>query len=139
MELLMMLSAQWHGEFVADLASERSWLGEFEVVGVARRALADQTGLGGDKGKMSFVPLANGLEYGFDQLQFGRLGCLANFRFFPNGSQLRWWWAGQIEAVQHPLVGYLHRARVLSCQCVLCSQVPVRPDCKAFVILELMD
>ena len=70
----MMLSAQWHGEFVADLASERSWLDEFEVVGVARRALADQTRLGCDKGEMGFVPLANGLRYGLDQLRFGRVG-----------------------------------------------------------------
>src|SRR4051812_18041516 len=97
MELLMMLSAQWHGEFVADLASERSGLGEFEVVGVARRALADQTRLGCDKGKMGFVPFANSLRYGLDQLQLERLGFSANFRFFTNASRkLRWCWAGEI-------------------------------------------
>ena len=45
MQLLMVLSAEWNGIFVAYFPSERSRLGEFEVVGVARRALADQARL----------------------------------------------------------------------------------------------
>ena len=32
MKLSMMVSTQWHSEFVADLASERSWLREFEMM-----------------------------------------------------------------------------------------------------------
>ena len=37
----MMFTAQWHGEFVADLASERSRLRKFEMMRITRRALTD--------------------------------------------------------------------------------------------------
>ena len=58
----MMAPAQWHSEFVADLASQRSRLGKFEVVGIARTALADKTGLGCDERQMGFVSFAHGLD-----------------------------------------------------------------------------
>ena len=45
MQLFVMLTAQWDGKLVTDLAPERSRLSKFEVVGIARRALADQAGL----------------------------------------------------------------------------------------------
>ena len=58
----MMFTAEWHGKFVADLASERSRLGKFEMMGIARRALADQAGLRCHKREMGLVALAAGLE-----------------------------------------------------------------------------
>ncbi len=42
MQLLMVLTAERHGEFVADLASKRSGLREFQVVGITGQPLADQ-------------------------------------------------------------------------------------------------
>jgi hypothetical protein len=56
MQILVMVTAERDGKFVADLASERSRLGKFEVVGVAGRALADNTGLGRNEGEVGFVP-----------------------------------------------------------------------------------
>jgi hypothetical protein len=46
MQIVMMLTAQRHSEFVAYFPSQRLGLRKFEVVGVARCALADRTGLG---------------------------------------------------------------------------------------------
>ncbi len=51
----MMIPAQWHGEFVADLASERSGLCKFEMMRIAGRALADQAGLCRDECEMDLV------------------------------------------------------------------------------------
>ena len=62
MQLLMMLTAERHGKFVADLAPERSRLGKFEMMGIAGRALADQAGLRCDKREMGLVALAAGFE-----------------------------------------------------------------------------
>jgi hypothetical protein len=45
----MMVAAERHGEFVANLATERSGLCEFQMMGIARRALTDQAGLRGDE------------------------------------------------------------------------------------------
>ena len=55
MQLMMMVTAERHREFVADLASEGSGLGEFQMMGIARRALADQAGLRGDERQMGLV------------------------------------------------------------------------------------
>jgi hypothetical protein len=44
-QVMMVLAAQWHGEFVADLASEGSGLREFEMVGIAWRTPTDEAGL----------------------------------------------------------------------------------------------
>ena len=55
MELLMMLSAQWHGKFVADLAPEGSRLGKFQMVRITGRAMADQTRLRGNERPIGFV------------------------------------------------------------------------------------
>jgi hypothetical protein len=38
----MMLAAQWHGELVADFAAQRARLRKFQVVRVARRAVAEE-------------------------------------------------------------------------------------------------
>ena len=54
-QLIMVLAAERHGEFVADLAAERPGLGKFQVMGVARAALADETRLRADKGEMGLV------------------------------------------------------------------------------------
>ena len=51
----MVLAAERHGEFVADLAAERPGLGKFQVMGVAGTALADETGLRADKDEMDLV------------------------------------------------------------------------------------
>ena len=56
MQVEMVISAQWYGEFVADLASERARLGKFQVMRIAGRASADKTRLGSDESKMSLVP-----------------------------------------------------------------------------------
>ena len=60
-QIPVMFSAQGDGKFVADLASERSRLGKFEMMGIARRALADQAGLRCHKREMGLVALAAGL------------------------------------------------------------------------------
>src|SRR5438045_7822517 len=57
----MMLATQRHGEFIAPWASERSGLGKFQVVGIARRPLADEAGLAGHKSAMGFVALSDRL------------------------------------------------------------------------------
>ena len=61
-QIPVMFSAQGDGKFVADLAPERSRLGEFEMMGIARRALTDQAGLRCDEGEMGLVALAAGLR-----------------------------------------------------------------------------
>jgi len=45
MQLTMVAAAQWHREFIADLAPKGRMLGESQVVGVARCSAADQAGL----------------------------------------------------------------------------------------------
>jgi hypothetical protein len=55
-QLVVVLAAERHGEFVADLAAERSGLRKFQVMGVARTALADETRLRSDEGEMGLVP-----------------------------------------------------------------------------------
>src|SRR5260370_23700548 len=45
MQLLMVLATQRHGKFVADLAPKRPRLGKLQMMRVARRALANETGL----------------------------------------------------------------------------------------------
>jgi hypothetical protein len=57
----VMAAAQWHGEFVADLAAQRPRLGEAQVVWIGRRAAADQTRLPGDKPQVLLVAVALGL------------------------------------------------------------------------------
>ena len=51
-QIPMMLTAQGHGELVTDLASEGSWLRKFQVMGIAGRALADETWLRRDEGEI---------------------------------------------------------------------------------------
>jgi hypothetical protein len=72
MQLLMMLAAEWDRKFVADLASERSRLGKFEVVRIARLAPADQARLRGDKPQMGLIPPSDGFSERPDQVAVGR-------------------------------------------------------------------
>jgi hypothetical protein len=58
MQLLMVVAAQRHGELVADLASERSRLREFQVVGITWNATADQAGLRCDEREVGLVAAA---------------------------------------------------------------------------------
>ena len=62
MQLLMMFAAEWDRKFVADLASERSRLGKFEVVRIARLAPADQARLRGDKPQMGLISPSDGFS-----------------------------------------------------------------------------
>ena len=57
-QLLMMRAAQGHGKFVTDLTAERSRLCEFEMVGIAGRLLADETGLVAHECEVRLVALA---------------------------------------------------------------------------------
>src|SRR5690242_9331561 len=49
----MMSPAEWDRELVADSSAERSLLRKAQMMGIARLASADQTGLLGDKAKCS--------------------------------------------------------------------------------------
>ncbi len=51
----MVQAAEWDGEFVADLATERALLGEAQMMRVNRSASADQAGASCDKPQMSLV------------------------------------------------------------------------------------
>jgi hypothetical protein len=62
MPLLIMFAAEWDRKFVADLAPERSRLGKFEVVRIARLAPADQARLRGDKPQMGLIPPPDGFS-----------------------------------------------------------------------------
>ena len=44
-QFVVVLAAERHGEFVADLAAEGSGLREFEMMGIARRTLTDEAWL----------------------------------------------------------------------------------------------
>lgn len=67
-QLVMMVPAQRHGKFVADLTSQGFGLGELEMVGVTRRALADQTGLRRNEGQMFLAAMAHRLDERADGL-----------------------------------------------------------------------
>lgn len=61
MKFPMMQTAHRNGEAVTDLASHRSLLGEFDVVGVRRGTAADEAGPGGNKPEVITVALRDGL------------------------------------------------------------------------------
>jgi hypothetical protein len=58
MHRTMMSATEWHRELIADLAAERTGLGESEVVGVRRLAAAHETRLLGDIAKVLPVAIA---------------------------------------------------------------------------------
>ena len=60
-QLAMMDTANWNRELVADLAAERAWLGEAQVVGICGRTAAHQAGLGGDELAVVLVAQTDGL------------------------------------------------------------------------------
>ena len=60
MQFKMMAAAQGNGEFIADLATECAALGKAQVMGVARRTPADQTGLLRHKAHMTAIAMRRG-------------------------------------------------------------------------------
>jgi hypothetical protein len=71
MQLLVMGAAQRDGELVADLATQGARLGELQVVGIARRLLADEAGLFADKQQVGLAALAGWL-FGMGEPCLGR-------------------------------------------------------------------
>ena len=55
----MVFATQRHRELVADLASQRFRLGEFQMMGIAGRSLADEAWLCGDENEMRLVSSAD--------------------------------------------------------------------------------
>ena len=72
MQLQMMITAEWHGKFVADLPPKRPGLGKFEMMGITWRASTDDTGLRGNECEMGLTTLPNILGQRKDQLRFIR-------------------------------------------------------------------
>jgi hypothetical protein len=76
-KLMMVLAAQWDGEFIAYLSSQRLGLGKLNMVGVTRHALADYARLGRNKAKMDLASVT----IRFRQWEYvvnsscGRVGC----------------------------------------------------------------
>jgi hypothetical protein len=68
-QILMMVAAQWHGVLITDLVSERAWLRKFQVMRIAGRALADETGLCRDRRSIRRPPAS------FVSHQRHRRGC----------------------------------------------------------------
>ena len=62
MQFAMMDSADWDRVFVADLAAERSGLGETNVMRFGGRATADDAGLRGDESAMLLVAQTDSLR-----------------------------------------------------------------------------
>ena len=54
-KLTMVCTAQRHGELIAYLLPERSWLGVTDVVGVGRLPCTDEARLRGHKLQMGFI------------------------------------------------------------------------------------
>src|SRR4029453_3727161 len=87
MHCTMMPSAEWDRELIADLAAERTGLGESEVVGVRGLAAAHEARLLGDIAKVLPVAIAprgrNREDALVDTLRLTRVGA------FGGGSHLR--------------------------------------------------
>ena len=75
MQLLMVVTAERHREFVADFASEGSRFGELQVVRITGQAPADQAGLRRDESQMGLVSpsrrFAQWIDHGFSVLVVG--------------------------------------------------------------------
>jgi hypothetical protein len=65
MQFAVMSTAQWHGEFVADLEAKTPGLGEAQMVGIAGLPAVDHAGLFRDKAKVNFVVRSAGLGSGY--------------------------------------------------------------------------
>src|SRR5271154_2047107 len=65
MSLAVVTPAQWHGEFVADLARQRTVLREAQMMGIRGPAAANQTGLFGHEPDV--VPVTNPARFGMGQ------------------------------------------------------------------------
>jgi hypothetical protein len=65
MNLAMVTAAQWYGDFIAHLPSERRALGEAHMVGVRRFAAADQAPLPGNEPDV--LAVANSPRLGEDK------------------------------------------------------------------------
>ncbi len=58
MQFAVMQGAERHGPFIADFGSECAGLHEGQMMGLARLAVTDETGLAGDELQMALVALA---------------------------------------------------------------------------------
>src|ERR1700730_18953902 len=71
-QVMMVLAAERHGEFVADLASQGSGLREFEMMGIARRTLTDEAGLRCNEDQVGLVANSARLAQRRNELTSGR-------------------------------------------------------------------
>src|SRR5665213_1378491 len=55
MQRAMMFAAKRYSEFITDFSAERARLRKFQMMGITRRATADQARLCADKGKVGLV------------------------------------------------------------------------------------
>ena len=146
MQLMMVVAAERHGEFVANLASQGSRLREFQVMGIAWRALADQAGLRADECEVGLVavsrrPAQRGhLFFGVWPLVFGdrgsgRLGgitnrsirCTDRCSFGCSAWTLLKLICIEIQSAEHDLPGGLNSACIVGSERILSRQPPVRP------------
>jgi hypothetical protein len=67
MQLVVVLAAERHSELVTYLSSQRSRLGDLQVVRVARTRLADEAWLRGDKSQVRLAALADRFRKRCDQ------------------------------------------------------------------------
>src|SRR5260370_41790175 len=111
----MMVAAERHGEFVANLATEGSRLREFQMMGIARRALTDQAGLRADEREVGRVAASH------------RGGI--TLRSLRRTDQFSWTLliCSGIQSTEHDLIGSLDNPRVVGCKRVLGGQTAVRP------------
>ena len=139
---MMVVTAQRHRKFVADLASKGSRLSEFQMVGIAGRALADQAGLRAYKCQVGLVAasdlLAQRRRPGFGVLVLGghcnsrRLSGTAASIGWRNRHRFSWVLlnsiCAEIQLVEHDLTSGLDGARIVGRERVLGRQAPVRPQ-----------
>jgi hypothetical protein len=143
-EITMMVTAQRHGQFVAHLASKGGALRKFEMMGVARRAFADQAGLTCDEGQMGFVSPAQ--RFGDRRTrQIGGIGWRlgSKVQAGASGHRLNPCVCRIISAEiidrtawQEPLVGRLDSSGVIGRQGIFGGQVTVGPQGEFLAICE---
>jgi hypothetical protein len=139
MQFVMMLAAQRNGEFIAYFPPERLGLRKFEVVGVARCALADHAGLGRNENEMGLVsatrwPGARRCVVITGQGRRARLRCGdLTFRLGLDVSIVRdlrcrdGRFSG-VDAGEDCLTGCFDRARVIGRKRIFRCETPMRPQ-----------
>ena len=92
MKFIVVEDTERDGELIADLLRETARLGEGDVMGMARRALADETRFAGNEGAMGFAaqaPLAGDEKLALvDGKAAGDLGAAGRDRGFGTGGEL---------------------------------------------------